>query len=61
VVEILPFRHLALITGAWLVGAALRLPEPLGFSALVYGLFQGGASRVGGSTHRDGPRMRAPS
>jgi membrane protease YdiL (CAAX protease family) len=42
VVEILPVRHLALVTGAWLVGAALRLPDPLGFSVLVYGLFQGG-------------------
>src|SRR5579859_1627962 len=42
VAEILPVQHLALITGAWLVGAALRLPDPLGFSVLVYGLFQGG-------------------
>jgi membrane protease YdiL (CAAX protease family) len=42
VVEILPVRHLALVAGAWLVGAALLLPDPGGFSVLVYGLFQGG-------------------
>jgi membrane protease YdiL (CAAX protease family) len=42
VAEILPVRHLALVTGAWFVGVALRLPDPVGFSVLVYGLFHGG-------------------
>ena len=40
-VEISPVRHLLLIGGVWLMGAAIGLPDAFGFSVLVYTLFQG--------------------
>ena len=58
VVEIMPVRHLLLLSGVWLFGVALRLPNPLGFSALVYAVFQGGRPGVRGGTRRRGHGLR---